>query len=121
MMAWSRRQTLLAGLTAVALLSGAAGPCLCLVGDHVCHRTAETRDAHSCCQTPTGTQAAVADDCCEGGCVLVMATTEVPEVGPPVLRSGLPGPVHQNGVRQPVAPVRFLSPLPLERTTVLLI
>jgi hypothetical protein len=119
-MAWSRRQTLLAGLVAVALLWSAVGPCLCLFSTDACHRSAKAPDAHSCCQKTTGIQA-VADACCEGGSVLVMATPEVPEVVPPALQAGLGAVVRPAGVLQPVAPVRHLPPLPLERTTVLLI
>jgi hypothetical protein len=120
MMAWSRCQTLLAGLVAVALVSGAIGPCVCLLSDHGCHRASETPSTHSCCQKPNGVSA-VADGCCEGGSVLVMATTEVPEVGPPVLQSSMIHPVRTHGQLQRVVSVRLLPPLPLERTTVLLI
>jgi hypothetical protein len=110
----------LAGLIALALGVGALGPCLCQFSTHTCDCAAEQPDARSCCQTPTGV-VAVADGCCEASSVLAMTASEVPEVGPPVLRSVLPGPVPPDGELQPVAPVRHLPPLPLDRTTVLLI
>jgi hypothetical protein len=93
---------------------------VCLFSTSACHGAAKASEAHSCCQKTAGIQAVTAA-CCEGGSVLVMATPEVPEVGPPVQQAGLVRDARPAGVLEPVAPVRPLPPLPLERTTVLLI
>jgi hypothetical protein len=115
-----RGKAVLVGLIALALGTSALGPCLCLFGPHACHCAAEKTEARPCCQTPAGV-AAVADRCCDGGSALVMATNEVPEVGPPVLRSDLVAPAPPGEELQHVAPLPHLPPLSLDRTTVLLI
>jgi len=63
----------------------------------------------------------VADECCDAGPDLVLASTDVPEVAPPTLQTRAVSPVLPGEHTTPVAAVRTLPPLPLDRTTVLLI
>jgi hypothetical protein len=119
-MSWTARRTVLAGLAAFALAVSAVGPCHCLLSAAACHREVQEPDAHACCDSPSGLQA-VADECCDSSPELVMASTDVPEVAPPSLLTGVVGPVHPGERSTPVAAVRTPLPPSLDRTTVLLI
>lgn len=111
----------LVGITVLALGLSTLGPCLCLLHADACHLAADAPNAHTCCETPTGVQA-VADECCKDGVDLVVVSTEVPELGPPVLQASPGGPLRVGVEMTPVVGVSAWPPLAsLDRTTVLLI
>jgi hypothetical protein len=116
----SAGRTVLAGLIALLLGVSALGPCDCLVSAAASHCTMETPDAHPCCETPAGVRA-LSNECCDCSPELVLASTAVPELAPPLLQAGHVRLLRSGEESMPVAVVRTLQPLPPDRTTVLLI
>lgn len=119
-MRWSLQRPALGAVVALAFVASAVGPCHCLLDAASCHREAQAADAHACCEEPAGVQA-VSDECCETSPSLVVASTDVPEVVPPTPQTGPVASLLSSERWTPVASVRPLPPLSLERTTVLLI
>jgi hypothetical protein len=116
----SLRRAGLGGFVALALAVSAIGPCQCLLSTAACHGEAQEADAHACCEKPAGVQA-VADECCEIGPELVVASTDVPEVAPPTLQTGHIGHVLPGESSMSVDATQAPAPHPPDRTTVLLI
>jgi hypothetical protein len=109
----------LAGLTALVLGVSVLGPCLCLGRADAC-QAVDTADAPACCEAPAGIQSPAAE-CCEDGPQLVVASTEVPELSPPVLQSAPLESLQADAEPASVTAVPHLPPPSLDRTTVLLI
>ncbi len=113
-------KAVLAGVAALALAVSAVGPCPCVLNATECHREAREADAHGCCGGPAGVQA-VAEECCDATPDLVVASLDTSKVTPPVLEVAHTPSTYPSVRTAVVTTARSLPPLPLDRTTVLLI
>ena len=119
-MARGSLKAVLAGVAALALTAGAVGPCACMLDAASCHREAREADAHSCCEEPAGVQA-VSAECCDATADVVVASPDVSKVTPPNVQVAHTASTYPSVRVEIVAAVRSLPPLPLDRTTILLI
>jgi len=113
-------KAVLAGVAAFALVAGSIGLCPCVLDAASCHREAREVDSHACCEEPAGVQA-VSQECCDATPELVVASQNVSKVAPPALQVVHTPATYPSVRAAAVTPARSLPPLPLDRTTVLLI
>lgn len=113
-------KAVLAGVATLALAASAVGPCPCVLNAAECHREAREADAHACCEEPAGVQAA-SEGCCDATRELVVASQVVSKVTPPTLQVAHIPSTYPSVRAAVVTIARSLPPLPLDRTTVLLI
>jgi len=85
-----------------------------------CHREAREADAHACCEEPAGVQA-VSEECCDATPEFVVASQDVSKVAPPAFQVAHIPSTYPSVRASVVTTARSLPPLPLDRTTVLLI
>ena len=113
-------KAVLAGVAALALAASVVGPCPCVLNAAECHREVREAAAHACCEEPAGVQA-VSEECCDATPELVVASPDVSKVTPPTFQVAHTPSTYPSVRAAVVTTARSLPPLPLDRTTVLLI
>ncbi len=113
-------KAVLAGVAALALAASAVGPCPCVLSAAECHREVQEADAHACCEERAGVQA-VSEECCDATPELLVASLDTSRVTPPIVEVAHTPVTHPSVRAAVVITARSLPPLPLDRTTVLLI
>jgi hypothetical protein len=114
-------KAVLAGMASLALAASAVGLCPCVLDAAECHREARQADAHACCEEPAGVQAMSEECCVDATPEPVVASQDVSRVTPPALQVAHTPSTDPSPRTAVVIAVRSLPPLPLDRTTVLLI
>ena len=113
-------KAVLAGVAALALAASVVGPCPCVLTAAECHREAREADAHACCEEAAGVQA-VSEECCDATPDLVVASLNTFKMTPPIFEVAHTPATYPSARASVMTTARSLPPLPLDRTTVLLI